>query len=67
MALRRPYRYTSPPPPPVPVVARARCYVPDAIAALERALESWNPAQFADALRSARHFIDAADAASREE
>lgn len=48
------------PPPPMPMVSAAHAYLPDAIHALRRGLDAWNPTQLKDALRSAEHFLQAA-------
>lgn len=46
---------------PMPTVARARIYLPDAQAALDRARDAWNPTQLRDALRSLRTFVERAE------
>ncbi len=53
----------APPPPPMPDIREALLRVWDLQAAASRAGACWNRTQLKDALRSARHFLDAADKA----
>lgn len=44
-------------PPPMPQVRDAQFSMRDAKAAIDRALDAWNPTQMQDAIRSAEFFI----------
>ena len=55
-----------PPPPPMPNVRTAKVYLPDLHAAVIRAEQAWNKPQLQDALRSARYFIEQAEAAMQQ-
>lgn len=47
---------------PMPQIRSALLSVMDAHAATNRALAAWNAEQLRDAIRSARHFLDVAEA-----
>ena len=50
----------------MPNVRTAKVYLPDLHAAVIRAEQAWNKPQLQDALRSARYFIEQAEAAMQQ-
>ena len=52
----------APPPPPVPEIRSALVLVGEAGKAIHRATSAWNRYQLDDAIRSARYFLDEAEA-----